>query len=62
MKGSRTDQFEKGQQVAYTHRHGFQAVGTVVKVHKSGKQGSVEIKPSDGGKKVTRMLQNVLRV
>ena len=45
----------------FSHKNNINRVdfGKVVKLHKSGRQGSAEIRPEDGGKKITRKLQHV---
>lgn len=37
----------------------FWTPGRIVKLHKSGRAGSAEIRPEHGGRKVTRRLQMV---
>jgi len=63
-KGQATAQFEKGQRIKYLTNLGSRKrpirredFGTICKVHCSGKQGTVELYPEDGTKKISRRIQ-----
>ena len=45
----------------FSHKNNLDVVdfGRVIKLHKSGRQGSAEIRPEDGRKRITRRLQHV---
>lgn len=67
MKAGRAKMFSKGQQVLFkTGPRGSRTdVGTIVKVHNSGKNGSAEIRTNGAvglPSKVTRMLQYVDKI
>ena len=60
--GKMVNMFKTGEYVSYKLKKSPDCrtmTGTVLKLHKSGRQGTAEIKPSNGTKKITRKLTHV---
>ena len=61
-QGRMVSQYKIGQLVSYKRNKApdcSTATGTIHKLHKSGKNGVAEIKPSNGAHKISRKLAHV---